>query len=600
VDPNFYKDQFGVEGKRVGLTFGLISPNKGVEYVLQALPEVVREFPNFVYIVLGATHPSLVRNEGEKYRLSLERMAKDLGIKKHVIFYNRFVELSELVEFIGAADLYITPYLNPAQIVSGTLAYSFGCGKAVISTPYWHAEELLADGRGILVPFADSAAIAQEIIGLLRDEPRRHAMRKKAYLLGREMVWSNVAHLYMESFQRARGTRRDVPFKPLAIRTLEEQHAELPDWRLDHLLLMTDSTGMRQHACYTIPNFAEGYCTDDNARALLLTVLLEELGVDSPELRRAALTYAAFLQAAYNPARRRFRNFMSFDRHWLEESGSDDCHGRALWALGSCISRSKRRHLQCWAVQTFERALPTMIETPSPRGWAFAILGIQQYVRRLSGDRLVNQIRDSLTSLLIDIYDRTATPDWPWFEPILSYDNAKLPHALIASGSVTANSRVLNRGLQALRWLVEQQKASRGHFRPIGSNGFYRRGHERAQFDQQPLEAHSTVSACLEAYRVTEDEDWLREARNAFEWFLGRNDIGQEMYDPSTGGCSDGLQEDRINQNQGAEATLSFLLSLAEMKLLGSSLAAFRQGWETDQAGFRHIENRVKVAPHGR
>jgi hypothetical protein len=361
-------------------------------------------------------------------------MANNLGISKHVIFYNRFVRLEELKEFIGVADLYVTPYLNPAQIVSGTLAYAFGCGKAVISTPYWHAEELLADDRGCLVPFGDSEAIARAMVELLRDEPRRHAMRKRAYLLGREMVWNQVAHLYLDSFQRARQSRQDVYIRPLVIGTLEEHWPRLPELRLEHLLRMTDSTGMFQHACYSIPNFSEGYCTDDNARALLLTVLLEELGRYGPEVGRAASTYAAFVDAAFNRDRRRFRNFMSFDRRWLEEVGSDDAHGRALWALGSCVGRSKQRRLQSWAVQLFERALPAIVETPSVRGWAFTLLGIEEYFRRLSGDRRVSQLRDVLLSRLMEQYDRCAGPEWPWFEDILSYDNARLPQALIAGG----------------------------------------------------------------------------------------------------------------------------------------------------------------------
>ena len=329
VDPNPYKDQFGVDGRLVALTFGLLSPDKGIEHMLRAVPEILRSFPDFVYIVLGATHPNLVRDQGERYRLSLERLARDLGIREHVIFYNRFVELNELTEFIRAADVYVTPYLNPAQITSGTLAYSFGCGKAIVSTPYWHAEELLADGRGVLVPFADPRALAREICGLLRDEPRRKAMCEQAYRLGRGMVWEHSARLYMKSFQRTRLGREDQPFKPLAVRTLAEQQANLPDWRLDHLTRLTDATGMLQHATYTIPNYADGYCTDDNARALLLTVHLERLGQGGSEVHRLATTYAAFLQAAFDREQRRFRNFLGFDRRWLEDVGSDDCHGRA-------------------------------------------------------------------------------------------------------------------------------------------------------------------------------------------------------------------------------------------------------------------------------
>jgi glycosyltransferase involved in cell wall biosynthesis len=577
VDPNPYKDQFGVEGKLVALTFGLLSPNKGIEYVLRAVPEILKTFPNFAYIVLGATHPALVREQGERYRLGLERLARNLGIGKHVIFYNRFVELEELTEFIRAADVYVTPYLTAAQITSGTLAYAFGCGKAVVSTPYWHAEELLAGGRGVIVPFADSGALAREVGGLLGDEPRRAVMCAEAYRLGRGMIWSRSAERYMEVFQRTRLGRQDQPFKPLTVRTLSEQQADLPDWRLDHLARMTDSTGMLQHATHTIPNFAEGYCTDDNARALILTVLLEELGVGGVKQERSATTYAAFLQAAYNPETKRFRNFLGFDRRWLEEVGSDDSHGRALWALGTCVGRSRRPDLPAWAAGQFSLALPAVLETASPRAWAFGLLGVREYLKRFGGDRLATQTRDALIAKLLDVYDRTTTPEWPWFEEILSYDVARLPQALLASGHESGNARALDVGLHTLTWLVEVQTAPQEHFRAIGSNGFYRKGKERARFDQQPVEANATVSACLEAYRITQDAVWLREARSAFEWFLGRNDLGQELYDPSTGGCFDGLQEDRVNRNQGAESTLAFLLSLAEMSLLESSLAAFRQ-----------------------
>ena len=577
VDPNPYKEQFGVGGRLVALTFGLLSANKGIEHMLRAVPEILQTFPNFAYIVLGATHPALVREHGESYRLSLERLARKLGISKHVIFYNRFVELNELTEFIRAADVYVTPYLNPAQITSGTLAYSFGCGKAIVSTPYWHAEELLADGRGVLVPFADPQSLAREVCGLLGDEPRRAAMCEQAYRLGRDMIWEQSADRYMAAFQRTRLGRQDQPFKPLAVRTLAEQQTDLPVWRLDHLSRMTDATGMLQHATHTIPNFAEGYCTDDNARALLLTVLLDEVGQGGVKVERLATTYAAFLQAAINPQAKRFRNFLGFDRRWLEEVGSEDSHGRALWSLGTCVGRSRRPDMPAWAASHFELALPTILDTTSPRAWAFALLGVREYLRRFGGDRLATQVRDTLVARLLDIYDRTTTPDWPWFEEILSYDIARLPQALIACGQESGNARALDVGLHTLGWLVKVQTAPQEHFRAIGCNGFYRKGQQPARFDQQPVEANATVSACLEAYRATQDSTWVNEARSAFEWFLGRNDLGQDLYDPATGGCCDGLQEDRINKNQGAESTLAFLLSLAEMNLLESSLAAFRQ-----------------------
>ena len=576
VDPNFFKDQFGVEGKYMALTFGLLSPNKGIEHMLCAIPEIVREFPNFVYIVLGATHPQLMREQGERYRTTLERLVRDLGIGKYVIFYNRFVEIDELTEFLGAADIYVTPYLNPAQITSGTLAYAFGCGKAVVSTPYWYAEELLAENRGVLVPFGDSAAIARSIVELLRNETARHAMRKRAYIVGRGMIWNQVADRYMQVFHCARRSRVGVATRPVAARTLDDRPFVQPRWRLDHLLHMTDSTGMFQHACYTIPNFCEGYCTDDNARALLLTVLLEEAGPYPPDLHRAATTYAAFLNGAFDAEQRRFRNFLGFDRRWLEQTGSDDCQGRTLWALGACIGRSQRRDLQRWAMQIFDHALPASAESTSPRTWAFTLLGIHEYFRRLSGDRLVSQIRETLTSRLIALFEQTAGDDWLWFEDLLSYDNARLPHALILSGRWTGNVKAMDIGLRSLRWLADIQRSPRGYFRPIGCKGFCPRGQQRADFDQQPIEAYAMTSASIEAYRVTDDQFWLDEARRAFEWFLGSNDLGVEVYDPSSGGCRDGLHEDRLNENQGAESTLAFLLALAEIKLLETTLASFR------------------------
>ncbi len=512
VDPNFYKDQFGVEGKHVILTFGLLSPNKGIEYMLRALPPVLRDFPNLVYVVLGATHPNLLREQGETYRFSLEGLAADLGITKNVVFYNRFVELRELTEFLGTADIYVTPYLNPAQITSGALAYAFGCGKAVISTPYWHAEELLAEGRGVLVPFRDPDALASAVLELLRDEPRRHAMRKRAYLMGREMIWSSAAHRYMESLHRARESRTGLVPRSLAARTLDERLFHLPPLQFTHLLRMTDSTGLLQHAIYGVPNFQEGYCTDDNARALVLCALLEELGQDAPRIQEAVFTYAAFLHSAFDRQGRRFRNFLGYDRRWLEGVGSEDSQGRAIWAMGTCVGRFQRPGLRSWAAELFEQAIVSCAETTSPRAWAFMLLGIHEYFRRLSGDRLVDQLRDDLTGRLVELYERTASDDWPWFEDVAAYDNAKLPHALILSGRWKGPQKALEIGLRSLRWLVSLQKSPAGHFRPVGCNGFCRRGQPPAVFDQQPIEAYCTVSACIEAYRTTQEESWLRKA----------------------------------------------------------------------------------------
>ena len=577
VDPNYYKDQFGVEGRVVLLTFGLLSPNKGIEFVLNALPDILAEFPEVVYIVLGATHPNELREQGETYRLSLERLAKRNKVEKNVIFYNRFVDPEELKEFIGAADVYITPYLNEAQITSGTLACTFGAGKAVVSTPYWHAAELLADGRGVLVPFADAKAIAREVVGLLRDDTRRHAMRKDAYKLGREMIWNNVGRLYMRSFEEARLERAVLSRKSFSIKTLDQQPQDLPDLKLDHLSRMTDSTGIFQHAIFTVPNFSEGYCTDDNARGFILAVLLDEMKDEPERVRTLATTYAAFLNHAFDLKTKRFHNHMSFSRAWLDERGSEDSHARALWALGLGVGRSPYRSFQVMAGQLFAQALPAVMEFTSPRAWAFTLIGIHEYLRRLSGDRFVNQVRETLMARLMELFDKASRPDWPWFEEELTYDNAKMAHALIMSGRTTGQQAAFERGLQSLRWLVEVQTSENGHLRPIGSNGFYRRGGPRANFDQQPIEAHAMVSACLEAYRATSDPWWYEQAQRAFDWFLGWNDLGLEVYSGNTGGCRDALHVDRVNRNQGAESTLAFLLSLAEMTLMQRAVTVFNE-----------------------
>ena len=577
VDPTYFKDQFGVEGKVVLLTFGLLSPNKGIEYVLNALPEIVAEFPDVVYIILGATHPNELREHGEAYRVSLEMLAKKNKIEKNVVFFNDFVELESLKEFIGAADLYITPYLNEAQITSGTLAYTFGAGKAVVSTPYWHAQELLGEDRGVLVPFRDAHAIAREVIALLRDDIRRHAMRKNAYRIGREMVWSNVAQLYMRTFESSRMEGAAASRKSLVNKTLDQRPRELPELKIDHLLRMTDSAGVFQHAAFSVPKFSEGYCTDDNARAFILTALLDELGEETEAVRSVATTSAAFLNHAFDPKTKRFHNHMGFDRRWLDDPGSEDCHGRALWALGVGVGRSRFRSFQTLAGQLFAMGLPALADFTSPRAWAFGLIGIHEYLHRLSGDSLVNHTREILTCRLMDLLARNAKPDWCWFEEELSYDNAKLAEALILSGHATGQRQVFERGLHTLRWLNELQISETGHFRPIGSNGFYRRGGPRANFDQQPVEAQAMVSACLEAYRTTSDFWWYEQAQRAFDWFVGWNDLGLEVYSPESGGCGDGLHVDRVNENQGAESTLAFLLSLAEMRLAQNMVTSFKE-----------------------
>jgi glycosyltransferase involved in cell wall biosynthesis len=569
VDSSFYKAQFGVEGRKVLLTFGLLGPGKGIEHAIEALPEIVRQHPNVVYLILGATHPQLIAREGERYRLTLERLAEDRGVKDHVIFYNRFVSTEDLKEFIGATDIYLTPYLNEAQVTSGTLAYVFGAGKAVVSTPYWHAQELLAQERGVLVPFRNSQAISEAVCGLLDDPERLEKIRLDAYAMGRDMIWPAAARHYLASFQRARADRTATPRAAFAGWTLGSRPYALPPLRLDHVMRMSDSTGIYQHAIFNVPNYHEGYCTDDNARAFILCTLLDEVGGQPPpqNLDHLSTSYLAFLAAAFDYESGRFRNFMSHGRQWLEQAGSEDSHGRALWAAGIGAGRSRNEGHRSLCAQLFRRGLHGVAGFTSPRAWSFTLLGIHEYLRHHDDDPSagIHAMRELLTGKLVKLWNACATDHWPWFEPYVTYDNARLCQALILSGQWMPHPEAFEIGLKSLRWLVSIQRTQAGHFRPIGSNGFYKHEGARADFDQQPVEAQAMVCACHEAHRATQDPFWPREAKRAFEWFLGRNDLGLPLYDSSTGGCSDGLHPDRVNENQGAESTLAFHLALLEM-----------------------------------
>jgi len=578
VDPGFHKDLFGVEGKIVLLSFGLLSANKGIENVIAALPAILAKHPNVVYFIVGATHPQVKQHDGETYRLSLQWLAQEKGVEGQVIFYNQFVTLDELVEFIGAADIYITPYQNPAQIVSGTLAYTLGAGKAIISTPYWYAEEMLADERGVLVPFRDPPALAAQVIDLLDNEAKRHAMRKRAYMFGRDMIWPQVARRYLESFARARAEKRNFTPSVFTVKPLDKRPPELPPLKLDHLRHMTDDTGMLQHALFTLPNYREGYTVDDNARALMVSVLADELG--HSEGAEIVSRYLAFICYAFNGETKRFRNFMDYQRNWLEASGSDDSHGRTLWALGTLLGRSNTPGLQSMAGRLFEQALPAILTTTSPRAWAFALIGIHEYLRRYDGDRRASQVREELAGRLLTLYQANRSKEWCWFEESLSYCNAALPHAFLMCGQSIPSSTMSDAALESLTWLADLQrdKTNGGHFVPIGSNGFYKRGGVRARFDQQPVEAQAMVSACLEAHRITGDKNWYKEARRAFDWFLGRNDLHLSIYDPTTGGCRDGLHPDRPNENQGAESSLAFLQAVLELRLAENTLLTVEAG----------------------
>jgi len=564
---NQRKEMLGVEGRSVILTFGLLSPDKGIEHVIDALPAIIEQHPNTVYIVLGATHPHVKQRHGETYRHMLESRAQRLGVDGHIIFHNRFVSHDELVEFLGSADVYITPYLKEEQSTSGTLAYAVGCGKAVISTPYHYARELLADGRGILVPWRDPTAVSREIIGLLDDPPRRLELQRRAADFGRQMAWPIVARRYIDSFQRARLAHDERRRAVFQARTLARRPPEPPEIDLSHVRAMTDDTGMLQHATFTVPSYRDGYCTDDNARALLLMAMVEEEGTEMPRVVRALATrYLAFLHHALDEASGRFKNFLSYSRAWLDERGSDDCHGRALWALGAVVGRSLDPGRQGLAGRLFHAALPAAARMTSPRAWAYTLLGIDEYLRAFRGDSGVEAAGAALAGRLLECFQRTQSAGWPWFEDRLTYCNARLPQALLVSSAWLGDPEMKAAGELSLGWLAGQSTSAGGVFSPVGSNGFHIRGHERASFDQQPVEASSMVSACLDAQWVTRQPRWAAHARRAFDWFLGQNALQTPVFDATSGGCRDGIHPDRLNENQGAESTLSFLLAVAEMR----------------------------------
>lgn len=563
-EPEPIKAKLGFEGKAVILTFGLLSPNKGIEVVIDAMPQILHSCPDAVYVVLGATHPNLVREQGEAYRQSLQARAQALGVSNAVIFLDQFVDLPRLLDFISMCDVYVTPYLDEAQMTSGTLAYSFGLGKAVVSTPYWHARELLADGHGVLVAFNDAPATGRAIADLLNNTSKRQAMRMQAYACSRSMTWERTAEKYMACFStagRSRTLRLVVPEHHKAF----QDKAGGPELNLGHFLAMSDDTGIFQHAIYNVPDRAHGYCVDDNARALILACNLHAAH-ESPVPDTLTAVFAAFVQHAWNPDTGRFRNFMGFSRNWLEDQGSEDSHGRTLWALGVCAGTDKDRTRRAWAMALFPRALEAVEGFSSPRAWAFTLLGLDGYCAVNPDDTKAQTMRLRLAERLMTLYHRVATAQWTWLERGLSYDNARLCQALILTGNATGSARYSSAGLQSLGWLMAKQTTENGHFRPIGTDGFFDIGEEPRPFDQQPVEATAMISACLAAWRQSDDTRWKDSALMVFDWFTGRNDLSTSLVDTDTGACRDGLHADRANENRGAESVICLLMSSIEIR----------------------------------
>ncbi len=565
VDPSYFKDQFGVEGRKVMLAFGLLSPRKGLEYLVEALPKIVKKHPEVVCIILGATHPNVIKKQGESYRISLQMLARKLGVEKHLIFHNRFVELKELIEFISAADLYVTPYLIKDQITSGALAYALGAGKATISTPYWHAEELLAKGRGRLVPFRDAKALAKQVLDLLDNETERHAMRKRAYSYCRGMIWKEVSRSYLQVFAEVEKEWQRNPRVLVHPRLSGEKRLTLPRIKLDHLSRLTDDLGILQYARFIVPDREHGYALDDNARALIATLLAQQQMPEEMSLADLGYRYLGFLLHAYDEQANSFRSVMDYDRRWRPGTVSQDGHGRVLWALGKVAGAEAQPRLSDLVLGVFKRGVLALPGFDSPRAWAYSLVGINSYLQRFSGDREIRRVQKQVAELLLERYRANAKGKWRWFEDTVTYDNGKMPQALIVSGYALKNDTMLKAGLRCLEWLVEIQTSADGSFEAVGNRGWYTKGGNRARFDQQPIEAQSVLEACLRAYRVTGKKKWEESAWRCLEWFLGQNRMNIALYDYDTGGCCDGLTADGANRNQGAESTLAWLLALLQM-----------------------------------
>ncbi len=567
--PEKMKVKLGFEGHKVVLTFGLLSPNKGVEDMIRAMPDIVSQHPDAIYVVLGETHPIIRREHGEDYRLKLQYIVKELGMDGYVWFHNLFVELQDLVEYLLASDIYVTPYTQPEQIASGTLAYSIGAGNAVVSTPYWYAEELLGDGRGCLVSFGNSEDLSKAISRLLSNDAEREVMRTAAYRFSRSMIWKQVARDYLGLVDEIIPTTRRGRSKGISEiieKRLPGQKLldAVPEINLGHLLVLTDDTGILQHATYNIPNRSEGYCTDDNARALIVACDYYRLRKDESAIALIK-KYLAFVLDAFDSSTGFFRNFLSYDRRWLNEKGSEDCHGRALWSLGFTVRYAPSQPISSMALELMERALPAAETMKFPRAWAFSILGTYHCLRHNPDHELARRVLETLSGELLLRFEANASNDWLWMEDVVTYSNSKIAYALMVAGSLLDNQPMYEKGIAVLTWLLRLQTAPDGHLSTIGNHGWLERGGKKAQFDQQPLETMGLVWACTAAYWLSGKEEWRREVERCFSWFLGVNDIAEVICDLKTGGCFDGLTAHGVNRNQGAESTLSYLMSAQAM-----------------------------------
>ncbi len=553
-----YKANMGLRGRRMILTFGLLSPNKGIEYMIKALPPLVEKHPDVVFVLLGATHPHVKKTSGDEYRHSLQRLARSLGVEKHVIFQDRFVNLSELCDFLAAADIYVTPYLNREQITSGTLAYALGAGCGIVSTPYWYAEELLAEGRGTIVPFRDSGALTDAVMLWLDDMGELERVRSNAYDYTRQMLWKSVARQYVEIFEKV-AIHEPVTAKPRVLKRLATA-SKIPRPKLDHIVRLTDDTGIIQHAKFNVPDPLHGYSVDDAARGVLVMTKYNWL-YDSELAVRLLSRYLTFMRYSQIDDGM-FHNFVAYDRSFVDVIGSADTLGRSLWGLGYAVAYAPDGYWQM-AKEMFDLAVKNL-STQSVRGSAYAVLGLYFYTRKYPDAKIMTEWMKKLAEGLAAQYRSVASEGWSWFEEEISYDNALPSHAMFRAYSALGVREYLAIAKESLDFLIgicRQDKA----YSLIGSKGWYVRGGKRAQFDQQPIDACSLVEATWTASRTTGEVAYLEEMMLAYEWFFGSNDMEMPVYDFHSGGCADGLTAEGTNKNRGAESTICYLLATLDM-----------------------------------
>ena len=555
------RERFEWADREVLFTFGLLSRGKGIETVIRALPEVVAKHPNALYVVLGNTHPNVVKESGEEYREWLHELADELGVRDNLLMISEFASEQYLFECLKAADVYVIPYPNEAQICSGTLAYAVGAGAAVVSTPFWHATELLDEGRGRLFPFHDSDNLAGQLNELLGDRGVLNAIRTKALEYGKQLFWPKIGAEYISAFGDARTAFDQSNLAPAS--------APLSQLRLDHLRRMTDDCGIIQHAKYATPNRFEGYCLDDNGRALLFTCMTLNGTLASSRQRRelVALTekYLGYIFHAQNEDGT-FRNFMGYNRDFLEPQGSEDSYGRALWGLAACVANPPRQDLGELANECFIRGINHLDTRTSPRTVAYGIIALATYLEVRDNSDLRDLLDRSVNRLLAH-YNDNKHDDWTWFEAYLTYDNAILPLALYKSLRILNKDEVRSIADVTTDFLVSKTTFG-GIPRPVGCHEVCNRGSEPKQFDQQPLEAMADVLLHLEAFAHGGREMDAGRARRVYSWFHGNNDLAASLYCVETAGCYDGLTEFGPNKNQGAESLLAYLISRVAMEAL--------------------------------